>query len=162
MAGPRSLSVDDLVAMMASSVGEEKAREAVTAAVRTLGTAQIETVLDALALEPGVIGVAARFVRARAEGPGAGPPSPRAAQGSQQPRTSTIDADQIAGLFAPSLGEEKSREIVREALRQNGAPLVGIDQARALEVLEGLASERGIVGVTARFAKARLILLFRR
>jgi hypothetical protein len=162
MADRRSLSVDDLVAMMASSVGEEKAREAVMTVVRTLGTAQGELVLEVLAREPGVIGVTARFVRARAEGPRAGEPSARAMQGSQQPRTNTIDADQIAGLLAPSLGEERSLEIVREALRQHGAPLVGIDRARALDVLEGLACERGIVGVTARFAKARLILLFRR
>jgi len=67
------MSVDDLVAFFTSSVGEEKAREVVYAAVARLHLAhkplldRIDALalLDSLAADPGIVGVAARFAKAR-------------------------------------------------------------------------------------------------
>jgi hypothetical protein len=67
------LSVEELVAFFTSSVGEEKAREAVGAALsrlhfthkNTLDRVEALAVLDEIALAPGIVGVAARFAKAR-------------------------------------------------------------------------------------------------
>jgi hypothetical protein len=118
-------------------------------------------VLELLAADTGVLGAAARYARVRAARlsgnmRAASPPSSRP---KPQP---TATASQIAELLTPSLGEEKSHEVIKAALDRRGIPAEGIAYAQALDVLDDLAREAGIVGVTARFAKARLILLFQR
>jgi hypothetical protein len=71
-----------------------------------------------------------------------------------------VERVQIVNLLAPTLGEEKSEEVVLAALTRRQLPLDTLDQKQALTLLEDLAAQHGLVGVTARFAKARLILLF--
>ena len=160
MTEPRTLTVDEMVALLAPSVGQDKAREAVEAAVRTLGTAHPDMVLEALAADPGVLGAAARYARMRAARLSG---SSLAAAPSSRPKPApTISAVRIVELLTPSLGEEKSHEVVMAAVERRGTGREGLDYVRALEVLDDLAQEAGIVGVTARFAKARLILLFQR
>jgi len=70
--GADRLSRDDLVALFAGPLGEEKAREVVAAALDRLGTKaasfdreQSMTVLDALCGEPGLVGTVARFAKVR-------------------------------------------------------------------------------------------------
>jgi hypothetical protein len=68
-----------------------------------------------------------------------------------------VSRDDIAAIFTSALGEEKARELVaRVAEKQRFGTRGSVDQA--LAILEALALEPGIVGVTARFGKARLIL----
>jgi hypothetical protein len=161
MAESHTLSVDEIIALIAPSVGQEKAREAVEGAVRTVGTARPDAVLELLALDTGVLGAAARYAKLRAARLSGSTRS--AAPVSSRPRPQpTVSAAEIQGLLAPSLGEDKSREVVMAALHRRGFPAEGIDYARAIDVLDTLAQETGIVGVTARFAKARLILLFQK
>src|SRR5579883_998456 len=109
--------------MLAPAVGEEKAREAIADAARVLGTARPDRVLEALAAEDGVLGVAARFVKMRA--------ARREAEESWQAAARTVEASDLAELLAPSLGEEKSREVVLAALQRAELPAQGLDQARA-------------------------------
>ena len=65
----------------------------------------------------------------------------------------------IVSFFTPSLGDEKAKETVHGALtrlRFEGKTL--FERADALRLLEEMAREEGIVGVAARFAKARILL----
>lgn len=65
-------------------------------------------------------------------------------------------------LLAQSLGQEKAEDVVTAAARDLGLPVFGdYNREQTLAVLERLAGMSGLVGVVARFAKARLILLFK-
>jgi hypothetical protein len=160
-------TVHELVALLTPAIGEESAREAVMRAAKSLGPAGRDVVLDALAKYPGVVGAAARLAQTRR-----GKPETESQRAAARTGTSTrlaaarpqrtVDVEQLAELLAPSLGQEKSLEVLTGALDRLGAPRTGIDMSQALQVLEGLATEPGLVGVASRFAKARLILLFTR
>lgn len=76
-------------------------------------------------------------------------------------REPPLRASTLVAFFSSSLGEEKAREIVHAALKRFGvlpSDLAEIDRSKAIEILESLVGEPGIVGVTARFAKARILL----
>ena len=77
---------------------------------------------------------------------------------SELKRTVTWRA--IADLLAATLGDEPSQKLVRDALSQLGLSGQALDRTEALRVLETLASTPGLAGIAARFAKARIILLF--
>jgi hypothetical protein len=64
----------------------------------------------------------------------------------------------VIDLLASSLGTTKAEHAVRQAaesMRLDDGPL-SLDQALAL--LEKIAEEPGLVGITARFAKTRALL----
>ncbi len=66
-------------------------------------------------------------------------------------------ADELAGLLSPALGVDRAKAVVKtaaEGLGHHGA----LDRQAALDVLETIAKEPGLVGVTARFVKSRVIL----
>jgi hypothetical protein len=164
--------IDEIVRRLAESVGTEKARQVADAVLARLERPNPERLLDALSSEPGLVGAAARVVRMRRrtssplrvdDTKDVGPPSSAPSYPeSTRPREATIDPEQLVMLFAESLGNDKSRETIFAALKRDNLPNTALDQRTALELLERLAHEPGIVGVTARFAKARLILLFPR
>src|SRR5579859_7716877 len=66
----------------------------------------------------------------------------------------------LVPLLSPTLGDEKSAEVIGVASRQLGfaAPF---KQEEARAILRALASWAGIVGVAARFATARASTMFR-
>ncbi|HJL17749.1 MAG TPA: hypothetical protein RMH99_18940 [Sandaracinaceae bacterium LLY-WYZ-13_1] len=69
----------------------------------------------------------------------------------------TVELDGLARLLSASVGDEKASGAVRDAARRLG--LTGpLSRDEALDVLEAVAEEGGIVGVTARFAKSRIHL----
>jgi hypothetical protein len=74
--------------------------------------------------------------------------------------SATITRAQIANLLVASLGEEKANEVVGAAATKLG---VGPDVSRtdALRILEKVAETSGLVGIAARFAKSRAIMLWR-
>ncbi|MFT3769416.1 MAG: hypothetical protein QM820_28595 [Minicystis sp.] len=96
----------------------------------------------------------------------------------------TLELREIIALFESAMGREKSEEVVVAAARRIGlhgehteraertehAENVDhaahidraerIDRAQALALVDSLAGEAGMVGLCARFAKARLILRF--
>lgn len=69
-----------------------------------------------------------------------------------------ISRQDLAGSLGESLGREKADEVVVSAARKLGLGLVDYDHAEAMEILEVLAAEPGLVGVVARFTKVRMIL----
>ena len=124
---------------------------------------QVETVYEHLSRVPGLVGLAARYamqkqhvskdnLAASSERPAHS--GPRATAGPQLP------CAEIYAIFSPCVGEEKAGELVRAAMRKLQLPEDALGKADVLRVLEELASVPGIVGVTARFAKARVILRF--
>jgi hypothetical protein len=78
------------------------------------------------------------------------PPSPRA----------VVTHESLVELLAPSLGKEKSVELVDAAAKRFGIAVARLDRADALRILDALTEAQGIVGVAARFAKARALLAF--
>jgi hypothetical protein len=58
------------------------------------------------------------------------------------------------------MGAEKAQEIVLAAVRRLGFTTERLEKGQALALLDHLAVEPGIVGLCARFGKARLILRF--
>ena len=57
-----------------------------------------------------------------------------------------------------ALGEAKARDVVAKATKALNISGNEIATPQALLVLEKIAAEPGLVGITARFAKARAIL----
>lgn len=90
--------------------------------------------------------------------PRGGPPrvegDPRARRGTLLPYS------EVYAIFSPCVGDEKAGDLVRAAARKLLLPNDALGKAQVLALLEELASTPGIVGVTARFAKARIILRF--
>lgn len=67
-------------------------------------------------------------------------------------------AQTIVDSLAASLGEVKARELVAQALERSGVDPKTLTRREALEVLERIAKKPGLVGITARFVKSRLLL----
>jgi hypothetical protein len=66
----------------------------------------------------------------------------------------------LAKLLSSSIGIEKALECVVAAAIAVGLGGDELSQEDALQVLERIATEPGIVGVTARFAKSRVHLIW--
>jgi hypothetical protein len=174
------LSARELVALLAPTLGQERSREAILGAAEELGLAgetfaweEALSVLDRLARGTGILALAARFARDRlanhVEAPLSSSASPRRSYppgGRRAPSTRPIGmapepgrriaVSRLKAQLAPALGQEKSDQLVAEAmlsLRLAGEDLA-LDQA--LAVLDRLGATPGLVGVTARFARARL------
>jgi hypothetical protein len=172
------LAVDGIIAQLARSVGAEKSHELVTRTAAELGIAANELsereatlLLDALSRTPGVVGASSRHLRARLLAVNPEPPVPArcasvraATNGLRRSRRPAPVAKRpkavLAGLLAHSLGLEKSLEVVAASARKLLIDDAAFNRAEALQVLEDLSASPGIVGVTAKFAKARCILRF--
>jgi hypothetical protein len=175
-----------IAALLAPTLGWEKSSDMIAVVMRRLGmrdgaltAAQGYAILDELADEPGIAGVTARFVRTRADfgrrlGPASerhprrplpdrveGPPSSRAPVPTPpRPIKPTLPVQEIALLLAHTMGREKSVEAIGAGVRRLGLPEEHLDRDQAGALFEDLAGQEGLVGITARFAKARLILKF--
>jgi hypothetical protein len=78
---------------------------------------------------------------------------------SRAASTGPLSVEELFAFFIPSVGEEKAREAVGTALtRLHFAHKNTLDRAEALAVLDEIATTSGIIGVAARFAKARILL----
>jgi hypothetical protein len=161
-------TVDDLVALLAPTLGEERARELVRGALASLSVSEADfagpdaiRVLELVGRTPGFVGSVSRFALARFT-------LKDATSSASRPRSSTsglrgvkndaLARHELTDLLAPTLGQEKSDEAVLEVLRKHGFPLDAFSLAQALSVLEALAMSPGLVGVAARFAKAHLLM----
>lgn len=65
--------------------------------------------------------------------------------------------NELVGYFAPTVGVERSQEVVRAAARDAGVALEEIDDRGARAILVVLSRQPGIVGVAARFAMSRRV-----
>ena len=66
----------------------------------------------------------------------------------------------VATLLSQSLGQVNAELLVRREARVVGFRGEMVTRDQALVLLEHLAKQRGIVGITARFAMARLHLVW--
>ena len=66
-----------------------------------------------------------------------------------------VEVSEIVALLSPTLGQEKSRDVVEQALRQLGVGDGDVPPRTATAVLDLLAPTPGLIGVAARFARLR-------
>jgi hypothetical protein len=69
-----------------------------------------------------------------------------------------ISRPNLVGLLAHALGAEKAEDAVTSACTVAGLSSPDLTQDEALRVLEHIAKTPGLVGITARFAKSRVLL----
>lgn len=175
-----TVSIRSLIEMLAATLGWEKSADVVNAAAQRLGLpmvvitpSQATALLSELALAPGMVGVTARFARSRMEF-SCPPSSPSSGRSSITPQTAgdesppsspksrarTLLIGELVALLATTVGRDRAEEAILEAVRRLGLPTRALTREQTLAVLDDLASRAGLVAVTARFAKARAILLF--
>jgi hypothetical protein len=147
-----------LAESLAQVLGEAQAREVLrTAAVKLAIDAQgagpeaEERVIDWLCEQAGLIGTAARHARRRKRS-SVEPPTGSHSVSRSLTRQELIDE------LARALGNDKATELVHDACYIQGFAGPTLSAAQAATLLEALAEAGGVIGVTARFAKARLAL----
>lgn len=168
MASPATVSTTKLIELLAPTLGPEKSADVVALALsrRRLARGDLQVadalvLLDDLAQSPGMVGIAARYAIPRVQsgsGPASGPASSEAPSSSRT-RALTIELREIVELFSAVVGRAKSEEVVASGAQKLGLG-ARLDRTQALSLVELLAAEPGMVGLCARFAKARLILRF--
>ena len=166
--------------LLASALGQDKSDEVVSTAARSLGFVrgtfsgeEIRAIFERLVTSEGLVGVVARFAVSRGDVDKLVARAPqrtdaltarrlrfeagaRPLGGAPSPSPASID---LMPLLAPALGAEKARDAIAAAAARRGVDIAeGLSQSGALEVLDEMARIEGIVGVVARFAKARFLL----
>ncbi len=175
---PTPFTARQLIAILAPTAGEERARELVREVLGTLGiktetfsTDEAIQALELLGKMPGVVATVTKFAMARLrlkaaadvqparlhapmppQAPTAPPPSPAPGRGGPMARAALVE------LLAPNLGQEKAQDAVDEAARKLAHAGDTFTMEQALRLLEAVTEAPGIVGITARFAKARLLM----
>lgn len=172
-----ALRRQDVVTRLAAVVGEERAAELVTESLAALGVtgwsdAIADRVIDKLAATPGLVGAAARRLRAPTSARATAPslerpvfatsatsphrdPAPHAPTPPEGLTSGSPTFVKLTAMLGASLGEAKARALVEEAARRRGITRESLGHEDAFLILEDLAREPGLVGTVARFAKAR-------
>ena len=172
-----SISLQVLASWLAPALGDEQSQAVVSEMARQLGltketlsAGQAQSVLSGLSPTPGLVGVACRFASSRLDAFRQGRPALAQPRPSSRPgpddevppkhaeQTNTVTRDDIVDMLGRTLGRETSEAAVDVAARSLGIRGQSYDRAQALALLEYVATTPGLTGVTARFAKARLIL----
>jgi hypothetical protein len=177
----RRFKTTRLVALFAPTIGQEKSESLVASSMRRLGVPAGEElrfdhavqVLDQLALTEGIVGVVARFIKARGELddideveeptallPRALTPSGIPTRGSSPDGLPGISSAELNGFLAPALGEAEGLEAIALYATEIGASGDLFTRGQALQMLELMAQATGALGTVARFAKARFILKY--
>jgi hypothetical protein len=179
----RKMRRSQLVALLAPTLGQEKSEDVISGAAKrlriTIGDevtlAQAAAILDDLAQSGGIVGVVARFVKARSElgdvdalVPSSVPPSPTGTRlltpGGGVPAVRSYAAivtrEELIALLSPVLGDEKSAEAIAAYAPKVGATGAEFTRAQAEGMLELMSAADGTLGVVASFARARFILKF--
>lgn len=77
-----------------------------------------------------------------------------------QPPSSAVTCDEIVALLAPAVGDRPAREAVATACAALGLDPSDWPLVDALNILDYLTHSPGLLGISARFAKTRAILLW--
>jgi hypothetical protein len=67
----------------------------------------------------------------------------------------------LASLLSQTLGQTKARQEIMRVVDEKGYSPASLSQEEALDVLERLTEQEGIVGISARFAKGRVHLVWK-
>jgi hypothetical protein len=166
----RTVAKDELTKLLAAALGQEKSDEVVLATARSLGFTppyfsanEVRSMFEAMSKAEGLIGVVARFAVSRGDVDAL--VEKARSQSSRNPSTKDasstkvrIAAVDLFPLLAPALGTEKARDAVTLTAQRMRFDPQSLTHDQALAVLDELAQSEGIVGVVARFAKARFLL----
>ncbi len=181
MSADRPITKDDIAVLLASALGQDKSEEVVASAARLAAITRtaysaedVRAIFDRLVKSEGLVGVVARFAVSRGDvdklvarvPQSSGWPrgesgerasgSYEAASARSMPPSVAID---LMHLIVPALGTEKAREAIEHAATRRGVDMTGgLTYNGALSVLDEMTKVEGIVGVVARFAKARFLL----
>ena len=179
MSADRPISKEDVAVLLASALGQDKSDEVVATTAKALGIVQagytgenVRAIFDKLVKAEGLVGVVARFAVSRGDVDKLIAKAPRTSaqpqqigrpefrvggmSGSTHTHAPTCD---IMHLIAPALGVEKARDAIEAAAARRGVDVAtGLSYNGALSVLDEMTKVDGIVGVVARFAKARFLL----
>jgi hypothetical protein len=161
----------ELVALLAPTLGAERATELVAEATVALNMAgeplspsDAVHVLRFLGGKRGFVGSVARFAlvrfslqEARHE-PSTSPSATPATPAVPEPKRVALGRAEMVDLLAQSLGREKSDEVIQECLDALGFPADAVALSQGLAVFDRIAELPGLVGVAARFAKASLLM----
>lgn len=183
MSADRPISKDDVAFLLASALGQHKSDELVASTASALGltraaytASDVRGIFGKLVTTDGLVGVVARFAVSRgdvdklvARAEKAAASAARSATDGHGGASPSNDAglspasargpSEIVLLISPALGLEKAREAIGQAATRRGIdPSVPFSHADALAVLDEMTKVDGIVGVVARFAKARFLL----
>lgn len=170
MADERTIPKDELTKLLAAALGQEKSDEVVVSTARSLGfgplhysAQEVRTLFEALSKAEGLIGVVARFAVSRGDvetlfEKAMTESSRHAAAHDHSSAKTRITAVDLLPLLAPALGTEKARDAVTTTAQRLRFDPQSLTREQALTVLDELAQSEGIVGVVARFAKARFLL----
>jgi len=177
----RTIKRSQLVGLLTPTLGHEKSDTHVSAAARELGISlghevrveHVLAILDRLGTADGLVGVAARFVRARGELEamiGAAPASLRPRALSVLPIVGVpiakpapparVSLEEIAMYVAPALGDVVARESVSKYAATLGLSGPEVARAEASQILDAMSQAEGMIGVVASFAKARFLLKY--
>jgi hypothetical protein len=74
--------------------------------------------------------------------------------------TEEVPVQEIVELLSPALGAAKARMIVEDACGKLRLSLVQVTRHEAQQILEVVAQTPGLVGITARFALSRALLMW--
>jgi hypothetical protein len=173
----RRWSLASLASLLTPSVGDERAREALQSALSALSLRE-EGLDDEAALrvfarlhgQGGLIATAARrastTITAKDDAPASRPSAPILVHGGESSARATppnpssvamITRGDIVDLLAHAVGRVEAERAVDKAAAALAFGAQG-SLVNAQRVLEAIAAEPGLVGITARFAKARLAL----
>lgn len=166
----RTIPKDELTKLLAAALGQEKSDEVIATTARSLGigpvyfsAGDVRALFTTLSNAEGLIGVVARFAVSRGDVEAL--VEKAMTESSRHPvakehasanlRISAVD---LLPLLAPALGTEKARDAVTTTAQRLRFDPQSLTREQALTVLDELAQSEGIVGVVARFAKARFLL----
>lgn len=158
--------LDALIALLATSLGDDSARAIVTREARALSLEEPRTQEDFLlllrAIERlgGTAGLAARLAITRIErgvpllGAHAKPVSLPAAASTAKP----VAVSEIVRMLAQTLGDEQAAAAVTKGMSSLALKGPALRKDDAVHLLDAIVAEGGTVGTVARFAKVRLLL----
>jgi hypothetical protein len=138
----------------------------------TLQSEDVFAILEDLSLEEGMVGVTARIALSRiAPGrpdgpistrsfPPPPPPSSTPPDSSSAVLVTTLGLHEIAAQLAPLLGAAKTDQVLRAAVRRLALPRDRLDRDQVGRLLDDLGHQDGVVGMTVRFARGRVIARF--
>jgi hypothetical protein len=168
-----------VAALLAPTAGWERSHEAVAATIRRLGLDeddldqhQVTRVLEDLALEQGIVGVTARVLLTKAskgsisrpDQPSSTMPPPPSSPSEDAPASvrlaATIGVHEVISQLAPLLGADRAEAAVHASMRKLGLPKERLDHEQAVRLLDDLGHQDGLVGMTVRFARTRVLSRF--
>jgi len=182
-AGPLSTRPPDVpaairgvAARLAPTLGWDRSVEVVLATARklrcdesSLSGDDVQLILEDLSLEGGIVGVTARVALTRtgtsrskivAVVPQSTLPPPSDSAPASAVLVTTIGLHEITAQLAPLLGADKADAALQASLRRLGLPRDRFDHEQTVRLLDDLGHQDGVVGMTVRFVRGRVLARF--